>query len=423
MLKKFLDRQKKEIKIKGFKYIFVKIKRRIKNITYSFVLVIYLPVLLLALIIRIFYKFRIGLVNSKRIGHLALNTTLYCLIKNFFKKKNYKTYKDILIYNKPISNKYLFLKFDNILNFSNPFFLRPLYDLICIFAKKNSFFKNFLVPRFASHVFKNSGAEDRHDLLMKSQSLLTFDKKERENGIKLLKEMGIENKKFICLVVRDDNYLNKKFPNEIWDYHNHRDFNIDDFNSVINLIISRGYYVIRMGRDAKKRVSISNPKIIDYPFSPHASDFADIYLMANCELCISTSTGLECVSRIFKKKLAQIAPTIGYMYTNKNIINCMLNTYSTKTKNFLNLEDLVKNNLFYADNFEEYNSKNVEIIKNDTEYLKNYVNFCINIIEEKINIEEIYSKQKTYRNKFQKFRKKGYKFNSIMYLEGNKNFD
>ena len=111
------------------------------------------------------------------------------------------------------------------------------------------------------------------------------------------------------------------------------------------------------------------------------------------------------------------------MYTNKNIINCMLNTYSTKTKNFLNLEDLVKNNLFYADNFEEYNSKNVEIIKNDTEYLKNYVNFCINIIEEKINIEEIYSKQKTYRNKFQKFRKKGYKFNSIMYLEGNKNFD
>ena len=66
-------------------------------------------------------------------------------------------------------------------------------------CEKNSFFKNFLVPRFASHVFKNSGAEDRHDLLMKSQSLLTFDKKERENGIKLLKEMGIENKKFICL--------------------------------------------------------------------------------------------------------------------------------------------------------------------------------------------------------------------------------
>ena len=64
---------------------------------------------------------------------------------------------------------------------------------------------------------------------------------------------------------------------------------------MINLIISRGYYVIRMGRDAKKRVSISNPKIIDYPFSPHASDFADIYLMANCELCISTSTGLECI--------------------------------------------------------------------------------------------------------------------------------
>ena len=422
MLKKFLDRQKKEIKIKGFKYIFVKIKRRIKNIIYSFVLITYLPVLLLASIIRIFYKFRIGLVNSKRIGHLAINTTLYCLIKNFFKKKNYKTHKDILIYNKPISNKYLFLKFDNILNFLNPFFLRPLYDLICIFAKKNSFFKNFLVPRFASHIFKKSGAEDRHDLVMRSQVILQFNQKDKNNGRMLLEKMGIKNNKYVCLFVRDDNYLNKRFPDEIWDYHEHRNFDIDDFNSMINLIIERGYYLVRMGRDSKKRVGIINPKIIDYPFSSYVSDFADIYLMANCALCISTSTGPELVPRIFKKPLAQIAPTIGSMYTHKNVINCMLNAYCKKTNNYLNLEDLAEKKLFYANSSEEYKSKNVEIIKNDAEYYKNYMNFCINIIEGKINTQKIFNEQKIFRDRFQKFRKKGFKFNSIMYLDGNNNF-
>ena len=96
MLKKFLDRQKEEIGNKGFKYIFVKINRRVKNIIYSFVLIVYLPVLIIALIIRIIYKFRIGLVNSKRIGHLAINTTLYCLIKSFLKKENYL--KKIMIF-------------------------------------------------------------------------------------------------------------------------------------------------------------------------------------------------------------------------------------------------------------------------------------------------------------------------------------
>ena len=55
MLKKFLDRQKQEIKIKGFKFIFVKIKRRIKNIIYSSILIAYVPVLILALIVLIVY--------------------------------------------------------------------------------------------------------------------------------------------------------------------------------------------------------------------------------------------------------------------------------------------------------------------------------------------------------------------------------
>ena len=39
----------------------------------------------------------------------------------------------------------------------------------------------------------------------------------------------------------------------MWNYHEHRNFDIDDFNSMMNLLIDRGYYVVRMGRDVKKK--------------------------------------------------------------------------------------------------------------------------------------------------------------------------
>ena len=130
--------------------------------------------------------------------------------KKFFKeRKLFKKNNDILIYNVPISNKYLFSKFDEILNFFNPFLLRPLYDLICIFAKKINFFKKLLVPRFAPNIFKKSGAEDRHDLVMRSQAILQFNQKDQNNGKMLLEKMGIKNNKYVCLFVRDDNYLKK----------------------------------------------------------------------------------------------------------------------------------------------------------------------------------------------------------------------
>ena len=136
---------------------------------------------------------------------------------------------------------------------------------------------------------------------MRSQAILQFNQKDQNNGKMLLeKKWVLKIISMFVFFVRDDNYLKKKFPDEMWNYHEHRNFDIDDFNSMMNLLIDRGYYVVRMGRDVKKRVSIINSKIIDYPFSSHVSDFADIYLMANCELCISTSTGPECVSRIFK---------------------------------------------------------------------------------------------------------------------------
>ena len=200
---------------------------------------------------------------------------------------------------------------------------------------------------------------------MKSAPIISFTKDENEDGKKLLEKMGIKNNKYVCLMVRDAKYLKVRFPNEFWNYHDHRNYDIDDFDTMVKLITDRGYYVVRMGRDMDKKINITNKKVIDYSNSNFVTDFADVYLFANCDLCISTSTGAELIPRIFKKTIGQISPSIGFMYTNSNIINGMLNLYCKNTNKILNIEEIGKRNIFYVDDSQVYKNENINIIKDD----------------------------------------------------------
>ena len=57
-----------------------------------------------------------------------------------------------------------------------------------------------------------------------------------------------------------------------------------------------------MGRNQKKQFNGNNEKIIDYSFDSNQSDFLDIWLSANCDFCISTGTGLDCIPHVYGKK-------------------------------------------------------------------------------------------------------------------------
>ena len=89
MFESFILRQKEELANKGFSFIYFKIFRRLKNFSYFFVLISYLPLFFVVLFLRKFIKFRIGLVNAKRVGHLSMNTALYFHQKNFFAKRKF----------------------------------------------------------------------------------------------------------------------------------------------------------------------------------------------------------------------------------------------------------------------------------------------------------------------------------------------
>ena len=58
-----------------------------------------------------------------------------------------------------------------------------------------------------------------------------------------------------------------------------------------------------MGKTVNKKVSINHPKIIDYPFCPDKNDLLDVWLFANCDLCISTATGPDLISDIYRRPI------------------------------------------------------------------------------------------------------------------------
>jgi putative glycosyltransferase (TIGR04372 family) len=224
------------------------------------------------------------------------------------------------------------------------------------------------------------------------------------------------------LHVRDSHYLKKRFPHENYDYHNYRDFDIDDFNEMINVLVQRGYHVVRMGRDVSKKIKIKNQKVIDYSNSKFISDFADIYLIANCKMLISTSSGLECVAKIFKKTIAQICIHINKMYTNSNIINGILTYECLREKRPLSLKEINERGVInLALSGRSFLDKDVKILKNNKIFYKNYANFCLDIVEEKIDQKKIFVEQTENRNKLKQIFLNKNKFNSIIFAD-NKNF-
>ena len=56
-----------------------------------------------------------------------------------------------------------------------------------------------------------------------------------------------------------------------------------------------------MGKIVNSELNLSVPRVVDYANTDFRSDFLDIWLMANCCFCISTGTGLDSVSDVFRR--------------------------------------------------------------------------------------------------------------------------
>ena len=134
---------------------------------------------------------------------------------------------------------------------------------------------------------------------------LQFTESEHEFGQKFLRQIGFQHDKYICVLLRDSDFLKaqKRHSHVDFAYHSYRNSDVNSYRLGINLLIKSGYRVIRIGRDTTTELKIDNPRFFDLNYSKISSDFLDIWLVAHCSGLISTGTGHDVLASIYEKKV------------------------------------------------------------------------------------------------------------------------
>tara|TARA_B100001175_G_scaffold295481_1_gene283562 strand:+ start:3911 stop:5125 length:1215 start_codon:yes stop_codon:yes gene_type:complete len=341
-------------------------KKIINKLTNEPLLFLTIPICFpLVLIFLLFYpiiKVRFGLINSDRIGHFAANTELYLCRKN----DKEKIFLDLFYFPTIPCNRQLEIMIKRELNIFPKFVIRP-FDLII---------RSFKFLKFLNAIKTSHGDHDIYNYVDTSKNYIKFNDNEKKKGKNFLKKINLYKAKYICLTIRDEKYVETNWINKkTMDYHKHRNMEIDDFIPACKYLNKRGYYVIRMGSDPKKKMSYKNSKFIDYACSEYKSDFLDIYLLSNCYFNISSVMGLDAIPFIFRKPILYLsAIPIGHFPTSsKKFIVSTMKHYDTKVKKYLSISEIFKKGCGFLYSKNDYKKKNIKLIPYDKKEIKEYV--------------------------------------------------
>ena len=261
------------------------------------------------LIIRCFSPWRIirfGPISCSRIGVFSQEVGLIWTMS----QRQHKKYLDLYWFKyKPICNDFLADMVRR--NFHVSSLFRPL-DIW-----------NSILPGGAMHYcpreFIQNEYRDIQGRLEQTQGMPFFPEEDVRAKNWLRQQGWQEGDPFVCLLVRDSSYMDSTIPNTDppqgegiqydpkkgygWTHLNYRDTNIATYVSAAEWLADQGVWVLRMGKVMARPIPCNHPRIIDYAFQSDKSDFLDIWLFAHCDLCISTGTGPDVVSDIYRRPI------------------------------------------------------------------------------------------------------------------------
>lgn len=346
------------------------------NICKKFVYLMFFPLLILIRIISKFYLIRFGELVSDRIGHFACCTELYLCEKDHNINVPKKKFLDLFIMGKIISNKQIEVFIRRKLIVLPRFILGPLININKIIPggeEHDFFYRKTLVEKrnFFMH-------RDTKNLLDISKNHFEFTKKENYEAIKKCYQIGINlNKKIVIVHSRDNFYLNKYQPNKNFDYHNVRNFDINDFKLAIEELIQCNYQVIRIGKGSANKLEIDNSYYFDLSNHKMRTDLLEVFLMQKSSFIIGCNSGATmAASYLFKKPtyISNFTP-IGLAYTNskKTLIN-FKSIVCSKTNKQLSLTEICERGFSFYQHTEKYEKENLMFQNLDPVIIKKSVN-------------------------------------------------
>jgi len=253
-----------------------------------------------------------------------------------------------------------------------------------------------LTPRSAS------GDRDINNILDKTHANLKFSKNDLIKGENFLKKYSIRKYHFVCLHIRDEEYLSKTFPDDKnLTRHSHRNCNPKNYSRAIKLLIDNNIAVIKMGQKKSIKLNIKHPRFIDYANSNDLSPFLDIFLPAHCKFFLSSCSGLDFVAKIFRRPILFTNQVpLGSAVLSSEIDMVIFKKYFSKIKNkILNINEIFKKDIELIKNGDLFAKKNILLIENnDLEILeatRDFLNFLNKNLEESIYEKKLKNKIKS----------------------------
>lgn len=312
------------------------------NATWAF------PAILVIRAIRPLVHVRMGILESSRIGHFITDASLF-LARWDVQPPNKRTIDLFCFSSRPCNEQWARMVRRKL---SIHWWVKYL---VCL---------NRFLPGGTSHDLidpTTSANRDIYGILRRSSARIEFTSEEEENARVWLRRHGWKDgEPFICLLVRDSAYLasvptHSDMNNDHWNYHNYRDSDIESFVEASQILIDHGYWVIRMGKTAHKRLPLRHQRVIDYPFVEDQDDLLDIWLSINCHFFVATGSGIDTLPWIYGKQpvvyvnalpLAHCATSVNHIWVPKHL-------HWKKTGNLLTLKEHCQHCYFRSEEYEQ----------------------------------------------------------------------
>lgn len=290
-----------------------------------------IPALLLMRVIRPWIHVRIGIINYGRIGHFVSDSALYFAMNELQSR------------DKHIIDLYWLPK-----STCNETWARMVRRQLMVhwWVRYLIFYNNFLPLKTNHQLPSVYGSRDIHGFLQKSTARFEFTPEEEATAKAWLYKRGWkEGEPFVCLLVRDSAYLSQHSlysngDNNYWDYHDYRDSDIEAYVESVQILVDKGYWVIRMGKIMHKPLPFNHSRVVDYPFVEDQDDLIDIWLSARCFFFISTGSGIDLIASIYKRPVVFVnCNPLSNIHSYSNIVHISKNLIWRDTGHSLTISE------------------------------------------------------------------------------------
>ena len=344
-----------------FESIFRKCRKPAQRVLAFLSIIFNAPLVLLVVLIRPLVWIRFGVMRSDRIGHFIGDVEAYLCTRDL--EVRGRRVIDIIGCPQPVCNRQVLSMWSRVFLIVPGGKLWGYVDAACMFWTRGE-----------DHHVKLYGRVNDYWAIKDARCHLAFTEEEKMRGRELIRRLTIPpDAQWVCIHNRDSIYLDK-MDDRRYAYHDYRNFSVQSLKAASDELVQRGYHVLRVGSVVSERFLSNNEKVLDYASSSMQSDFADIYLLANCVAYIGSDSGIACVPFVFHKPISFInfSSTLIGLLLDQDIRYPFIikRIWHKERRRFLSLREIFECGLAGATETDRFEEVGVEPVCNTSEDIR-----------------------------------------------------